>query len=232
MYRQVLSVAVVLGMSGCADVNSESAMNTDETPASTQQNINPIASSKVIIEPIKKPFPRSFSSTIDFDTDPYGAAIAPGTDLSTVYTSSFGVTFKGILCKATCASAPVFANGMGSTNNVVALTATTYPGYDNATGAIEAWFSFATTRVTIQVYSDLFVESLGQTPTARPWLEAYDGDGAYLGGTYGTATPGVTQTMSVSFPNIRHVRFGSQRIFPWMYGQFDNLTYDFQIVRF
>lgn len=230
MVRGVLVALGVVGLVGCADWESATEGSGGEESASTQQNVS-INGTRVDIGTIKKPFPVPliFTGTVDFDTNTNGGAINPGTDLSTVYTSGTGVSFKGILCKSSCTAAPVYANRWSGTDNVVALTPSAFPGYDNATGAIEAWFGFAVIKVSIQVTAYLTPESLNQTPVARPWLEAYDTSGTYLGKTYGTATPNVEQTLTVSFSNIGHVRFGTERAFPWMWGVFDNLSYDYRL---
>jgi hypothetical protein len=233
MYRNTLAIVGILSMFGCADVDPGGVTDPNETPATSQQHLSPVATTNPVVSPVIGPIkpPRwTFTDTIDFDTDPNGVAVAAGTDISNRY-ATMGVTFKGTLCDPSCHSAPVYANGPGGNgNNVVALTATSYPGYDNSLGAIEAWFNFPIISASIEVMSDLTPESLNQTPTARPWLEAYDTSGNYLGKTYGTASPGVKQTLSIAYSNIGHVRFGSQRIYPWMYGIFDNLSYTFRLI--
>jgi hypothetical protein len=229
MHRKLLSLVSIFSVFGCADVDSGTLTDASESPATARQKLSPVPSIGPIIGPIKPPR-LTFTNTIDFDTDPNGYAIAAGTDISNTY-SSIGVTFTSTLCDLTCHSAPAYANGWsGFGSNVVALSATGYPGYDNYSGAIEAWFDFTIISASIEATCQLTPESLNQTPVARPWFEAYDTNGNYLGKTYGMPTIGQTQTLTIAYSNIGHVRFGAQRLFPWIKCTFDNLSYTFRLI--
>jgi hypothetical protein len=97
--------------------------------------------------------------------------------------------------------------------------------FDAKSGAVEATFTTPATSVSIDALAVPFVEGLG-TPTAVPWIEAYDASNTLVDKRYSLPFPNPNwlawQTLTVTGPAIVRVRFSSQRISPWIYGEFDN----------
>lgn len=170
-------------------------------------------------------------ASVNFDQDPNGAPIANGAAVDAAYAAA-GVTFASIVCNNTpnCVPGSAFARTTGNPGNGVSIYATGYSGFDNRYGAVEATFStqYLPHQVSIDVRGTAFVEGLG-TPTARPYIAAYDAAGNFLSIVYGSATPGVWQTLTITGAAIAKVRFSSQAIAPWVYANFDNLNFDYQV---
>jgi len=113
-------------------------------------------------------------------------------------------------------------------------------------GAVDATFAQAQKAVSIDARAVMALEYLG-SPQKRPFLQAFDAGGQYLGTTYyDVARFGVWQTLAFSRPtaDIARVRFSSQnnwagtsctapgqygcasRAYGGIYGTFDNLRFD------
>lgn len=176
--------------------------------------------------------PTPVPGLIDFDITPAGLPLADATVVNATY-QTWGVTLSTILCtSAGCAPAPAFARRSAGTNgsNNVSLFQTGLSIFDARYGAVEASFNQAKSTVSIDAQAVVFPEQLS-TPVARPFIEAYDAAGSMLLRTYypayGSPGFGSWQTLTVSAPGIRRVRFSSQA--PGsstpVYGSFDNLQF-------
>lgn len=210
-----LLASITLG--GCAMNTSDAESGSEEQSSSAK-------------EPLMYYVANPTPTVIDFDSDPTGAPIADGTTVDATY-NSLGVTLTCIVCTSTHA----FARSPGRAGNGVSLFA--YPNiplYDSRNGAVRAEFSTPRSWVSIDALAVLPPEWAG-TPTARPWLEAYDAAGNKLGSTvyypaYGTSGWGQWQTLRIDDPtgSIKFVRFSSQHFnnSPSVYGSFDNLTFN------
>jgi hypothetical protein len=182
---------------------------------------------------IKQPLPSSV--TIDFDTSP-GGAVAPGSIVDSTYASN-GVTFSCV----SCGSGHAYALPAAVGGNAVSLFAPpSVPVFDARWGAVRATFATPRRWVSIEATAVLSPEGLG-TPTARPWLEAFDASGNLVGGVqyyplaYGDVGWGTAQTITVTSTssNIAYVQFSSQPPANGdpVYGQFDNLRFNTDFYR-
>jgi len=164
---------------------------------------------------------------IDFDSDPQSARIADGTIVDTTYTS-WGVTFSCMVCS----SGHAFSRKPGRTGNGVSLVASPVnPDYDARSGAVRADFPTPRSWVSVEVTSVTAAEFKG-TPTARPWLQAFDASDNLVGSAYypayGTLGWGQWQTLRIDDPkaSIKSVRFSSQVGSPQVHGIFDNFSFN------
>jgi len=161
---------------------------------------------------------------IDFDSDPQSARIADGTIVDTTYTS-WGVTFSCMVCS----SGHAFSRKPGRTGNGVSLVASpVVPAFDARLGAVRAEFRSPRSWVSVDVLPLMAPEFKG-TPTARPWLQAFDAAENLIGTAYypayGTPGWGQGQTLRIDDPNasIKSVRLSSQHGSPQVFATFDNL---------
>lgn len=184
----------------------------------------------------------TFATTvlINFDVDPSGAALADGAILDTMFTSSKGVTFTGIVCTpgAGCANGHAYARSSVTPNspqNVVADSSSGVPLLNAEYGAVRADFATSRTWVSIDAQAVPFVEDAADPPTALPWFEAYDANNALVGRVYypiayGGTNYGTYQTLRIDAGSarIKWVRFSSQAPgnTPLVFGQFDNLRFN------
>ena len=162
--------------------------------------------------------------------------VADGTMINTHYA---GVTFTNPI------GGNVFAkSGLGfapSPTNVVCVTngGSTFPFFDALYGAVDAHFSTPMRTVSIDVRPVGPIDSFLTPLTKRPFLQAFDAAGNYLGVTvyYQGALPtnccydvGPVETLTITLPagNIGIARFSSQYQAGTFrtYGLFDNLRYD------
>jgi hypothetical protein len=157
-------------------------------------------------------------TTINFDTDPSGAAIAAGSVVNTTY-ASVGITFSRAGAGTPCGTGPnVYANndlpsGFGSSPNAVSLCpqGTASDISENGFGLIKALFTRPTTGVCIDVRPD------GASDSAV--LKSFDAADNLLASV--TSSPGVTQTLCVSGAEIWGVQFSGAGS---TYARFDNLV--------
>jgi hypothetical protein len=185
-------------------------------------------SSALVGQPIKQPLPSSV--TIDFDNSP-GGAVAPGSIVDSTYTSS-GVTFTCVVCSSGHAYALPAVGG-----NVVSLFAPpSLPFFDARWGAVRATFATPRRSVSIEA-TPVLPPEWTTTPTAKPWLEAFDANNNLVGAVqyypfnYGDPSWGTAQTLTITSAsaNIAYVQFSSQAAAPGgtpVYGQFDNLRFN------
>jgi hypothetical protein len=157
--------------------------------------------------------------------------VPDGTIINTRY---HGVQFTAV---GTGGSADVYARkdvGAASAPNVVSLVASPAPPcFDRRFGGIQATFQTPQAEVSLDARPVLPPEYLG-TPSARPFLQAFDANGNFLGVVYypipyGAAGYGSWQTLRIKLPtaSIKYVQFSSQYISGKtpVYGLFDNLAY-------
>lgn len=158
-------------------------------------------------------------------------------DGALVDTTYSGVTFNCIVCSSGHAYAR-YSTGFGS-NGVSLFAPPTLPFYDARFGAVQATFATTKRWVSIDARAVLPPEYAG-TPVAKPWIEAYDANGAFLTRAYyplnyGDPGYGSVQTLTVSTSSalIKSVRFSSQHFSssPSVYGEFDNLRYNLEVIR-
>jgi len=161
---------------------------------------------------------------IDFDSDPGGVAIADGTIVDQTY-AVWGVTFTCMVCS----SGHAFARKPGWSGNGVSLVASpVVPAFDARLGAVRAEFRSPRSWVSVDVLPLMAPEFKG-TPTARPWLQAFDAAENLIGPAYypayGTPGWGQGQTLRIDDPNasIKSVRLSSQHGSPQVFATFDNL---------
>jgi hypothetical protein len=183
---------------------------------------------------IKQPLPASV--TIDFDNSP-GGAVAAGSIVDATYTAN-GVTFSCVVCTSGHAYALPAAVG----GNVVSLFAPpSLPMFDARWGAVRATFASPRRWVSIEATPVLPPEWL-TTPTAKPWLEAFDANNNLIGAVqyypfgYNDVGWGTAQTLTVTSTssNIAYVQFSSQAPSSGgtpVYGQFDNLRFNTDFYR-
>ncbi|PKO39485.1 MAG: hypothetical protein CVU33_05050 [Betaproteobacteria bacterium HGW-Betaproteobacteria-6] len=165
--------------------------------------------------------------------------VAHGTAVDTTYAGT-GVTLASVTYPPRTWSAyarqmPQGANGQ-SGKNVLSIIDNdpAYPWFDARYGAIEATFSQLQQSVSVWAYAMNSPEGAG-TADNRPFLEAYDASGKYLGkaltqlGIHDANFIGHWHPLSFSSAsrNIAKVRLSSQANgLPWTYTAFDNLTFD------
>jgi hypothetical protein len=161
--------------------------------------------------------------------------LGDGTIVDNTYGGN-GVAFTCIVCASGHAYAR-YSTGFG--NNGVSLFATGLPFFDARFGAVQATFASPRRWVSIDARAVLPPEYVG-TPVAKPWMEAYDASGTFLGRmyyplNYGDPGYGGAQrlTVSMSSASIKTVRFSSQHFSssPSVYGEFDNLRYNTDLVK-
>ena len=159
---------------------------------------------------------KAFASIlIDFDQAPGGASILSGTDLANLY-ASLGVTFEhsggGALCGTTIYANSNHPGDFGSLPNVVTTCDNGLASdiSENSFGLIQANFSGAAQQACIDVRPD----GAGDFAVLR----AFDSMGSQIGETFSAA--GVTETLCVSSPGIRSVRFSGSGT---KFARFDNL---------
>jgi hypothetical protein len=162
------------------------------------------------------------AETINFD------GVADGTALGTRYP---GVTFSQALGGNVYARNTTAAR---SPTNVVSVFQTGVPMYGAFYGAVQAEFATLQRSVSIDASAGLLPEGLG-TPQNRPYLQAFDANGALLATVYfqgalpgvGGTSPYETLTFVSPTANIRKVLFSVQQGQPGpkVYGYFDNLAF-------
>ena len=169
--------------------------------------------------------PATNNRTISFDD------VASGTIVDSAY-ACYGVQFTCVMCS----SGHAFALNDGFSNNAVSLFASGLPEYDARSGAVKAAFTSILdgsprTRTTASVSARPVVFSEATTtPTAQPFLEAFDAGGTLLQKVlypiaYGSAGWGSWQTLTIQRPqaDIAYVYFSSQYTGNTpVYGEFDN----------
>jgi len=171
---------------------------------------------------------------VDFDSATYQSSqLGPitvfwgeGEVMDTAYTN-LGVTFS---CVA-CTSGHTYARNQGGSNGVSLFPypqAWPYGGaFDARWGAVEATFNTPRSWVSIEAMAIQSLEGLGSS-TAKPWIEAYDANGALVARTYHSGIAGARENLVVN-GSIKRVRFSSQyhgTAVPPMYGAFDNLRFN------
>lgn len=170
---------------------------------------------------------------IDFESVPSGTAV------DNAYATS-NVTFASVTTNpAKRWSAYAMAMTLGSAQsgkNVLTVTnAAGLPLFDARYGAVEAVFSQLQQSISVWAYALDSPECLGGAYDNRPFMEAYDANGNYLGKARTQLGPkdanfyGHWHPISFSSPsrNIQRIRLSSQaQGCPWVYTAFDNLTFD------
>jgi hypothetical protein len=138
-----------------------------------------------------------------------------------------GVNFRCVVCT----SGHAYARNQGGSMGVSLFPhpqAWPYGGaFDARFGAVEATFDTPRSWVSIEAMAVQSLEGLGAS-TAKPWIEAYDANGALVARTYHTGTAWARETLVVS-GSIKRVRFSSQyhgAAVPPIYGAFDNLRFN------
>jgi hypothetical protein len=150
--------------------------------------------------------------------------------INTFYTAN-GVTFSNPI------GGNIYARTStpnASTPNLVSVFQTGVPAFNARYGAVDATFTTLQKSVSIDAAALLLPEALG-TAQNRPFLEAYDNNGVFLGQALFQGTlPGAggisafqTLTFTSATANIKKVRFSSQQLQPGppVYGLFDNLNF-------
>ena len=181
-------------------------------------------------------------TTINFDKNPSGGAIASGTSVLNTY-SSDGVTFQFVPCSlgtTLCIGGTgVFAVAAGSgfafsAPNVVSTIGNT-PTLEQQWGTVRANFTTAQSSVSIEVLQTCIGQDaacLGSVPASEAaFLKAYNSSGTLLQTAEADPTNTSTyQKLSVSDSNIAYVEFsvpydainsGANQLA----GDFDNLTF-------
>jgi hypothetical protein len=153
------------------------------------------------------------TTMINFDVDPNGSAVVPGTIVNTLY-NPVGVTFTRLPAAGSSfcgASSNVYANDHGplagggfdfnSGNNTVTVcpegTASDFS--ENVGGRIQASFSFPGSEVCLNVYPT------GPGEGATGFIEAFNSGGTSLGKV--TSAPGQADRICVVATGIHHVQF-------------------------
>lgn len=167
------------------------------------------------------------AATINFDT------VANGTNISHYYA---GVTLSAVNCPyGTNVYARKSATAASPSNVVTLIPASTsvLTIFDRRFGGVQATFTTPKRSVSIRVQPVLLPEHLGAV-TAKPFLQAFDAAGKFLGVVYypiayGSRGYGTYQTLTISSKtaNIKYVQFSSQYISGQspVYGNFDDLSY-------
>jgi YD repeat-containing protein len=189
---------------------------------------------------LANPYPTSY--LIDFDHDPSGNALADGTIVDTVYTSTLGVTLSSIQCAPgqSCTSGQhAFARSSVAPNtapNVISIDATSVPVFDARFGAIRADFASPRVWVSIDVLPVPYVADAIGAPDGQPWIQAYDASGALIASVHYT---GLSTDPDYFTYHTMKVDAGSARI-KWvqfsvhpssggaeaLFGEFDNLRFN------
>jgi hypothetical protein len=211
MSRLALTSILFSGIAAC-DVPPQ------EDPAAIQQELR---------------IPFFSEQLVDFDSATYQSQLGPITiffgenDVMDGAYANLGVNFSCVVCT----SGHTYARNQGGSMGVSLFaypTAWPYGGaFDARSGAIEATFDTPRSWVSIEATAIQALEGLG-VPTAKPWIEAYDANGALVARTYHTGTPGARENLVVN-GSIKRVRFSSQYKgtgVPAMYGAFDNLRFN------
>jgi hypothetical protein len=174
---------------------------------------------------------------LDFDTDGEGRAIADGTLADGLY----GLPMTNPLGNGKVYVRAAGNPSIGKTNVISIFAPGTAPFFHAQDGAIDVVFDRPTEAVKIDAYP-VCETQCPETPTyctGRPFLEAYDEAGKYLGkALYPGCLPGISggdgwQTINLTLPtrSIKRVRFSCQQdgcATPnkaW----FDNLRYHFTL---
>jgi hypothetical protein len=171
---------------------------------------------------------------VDFDSATYRSPLlGPVTvyfgdgDVMDAAYAHLGVNFSCVVC----ASGHTYARNQSGSKGISLFAppnAWPYGGaFDARSGAIEATFDTPRAWVSIEATAVMSLEGLG-TPTAKPWIEAYDANGALVARTYHSGTAGARENLVVN-GNIKRVRFSSQyhgSAVPPVYGAFDNLRFN------
>jgi len=150
---------------------------------------------------------------INFDVNPSGTAVAPGTVVNTLY-SSVDVSFTRLPAAGSSfcgSSSNVYANdhgplpgggfGFNSGNNTVTVCAegTASDFSENAGGRIQATFSFPASEACLNVYPT------GPGEGANGFIEAFNSSGTSLGRV--TSAPGAADRICIVATGIDHVQF-------------------------
>jgi streptogramin lyase len=182
-------------------------------------------------------------TTVNFDIDPSGAAVASGTDVSSLY-SSVGVSFSVLPCPwttycfvgvggtpealaAPCAKCPS-GSFAASPPNVIGIGGGS-PIYavSEQSGILKATFSTPQTSVSIQVYS-VCIGNACLDNTQAPYLKAFGPTGTLLATNTTSSETSALYTLTVTGIGIAYVEFsaafnvGNQT---QQAGYFDNLTF-------
>ena len=162
------------------------------------------------------------ADTLNFD------GLADGTVLGTRFP---GITFTQALGGDVYARTSTAAR---SPSNVASVFQTGIPMYGAYYGAVDAEFATLQRSVSIDAAAARPPEGLG-TPLNRPFLQAFDANGALLATVYFQGTlpdaGGVSAYEPLTYvsptANIKKVRFSTQQTQggPTVYGYFDNLGY-------
>lgn len=192
----------------------------------------------ITTKPPLRPPPKMWRTVvIDFEN------VASGTAVDTSYANQ-GVTFASLTTNpakrwsAYAMSMPIGSAQSGK--NVLTLTNVTpgLPLFDARYGAVEATFSQLQQAVSVWAYALDSPECLSNTHDNRPFMEAYDANGAYLGKARTSVGPLDANffghwypiTFSSATRNIKTIRLSSQaQGCPWVYTAFDTLTYSVNI---
>jgi hypothetical protein len=187
------------------------------------------------------------AQSINFDTNPVGGGTIPDGTLADVFYlfSGFGVTFGcfngNSVTLNICANAGTggdayirSAVGAASSPNVIHLTATGLPFFDERFGYLKASFAGGNGIVSIDARPISPAEG-GTITVNRPFMQAFNAQGQFLATAnynYGSCNPNTTQcpwqTLSISRPqnDIKFIAFSSYSSSGGViYGEFDNLSY-------
>jgi len=153
------------------------------------------------------------TTMINFDVDPNGSSVAPGTIVNTLY-NAVDVTFTRLPAAGSSfcgTSSNVYANdhgplagggfGSNSGNNTVTVCAegTASDFSENAGGRIQGHFSFPASEVCLNVYPT------GPGEGATGFIEAFNSSGTSLGKV--TSAPGAADRICIVATGIDHVQF-------------------------
>lgn len=158
--------------------------------------------------------------------------VADGTTINTHYE---GITLATVVPGQT-AKGPVFARKCWDSSNpsnvMSPLAPTVIPAFDDGTGYIEVTFATSVKSVAVDAIALAFMDL--RPVTAKPYLEAMDGNGNRLGrvvyppnvadGNWGTWQ---RLAFDAGSPKIARLRIGSERLSASspVYGMFDQLSF-------
>ena len=169
--------------------------------------------------------------------------VVSGTVVDNAYTA-LSVSFASVTTNPPKRwSAYAMAMNIGSAQsgkNVLTLTnATGLPLFDARHGAVEATFKQLQQSISVWAYALDSPECVGGDFDNRPFMEAYDASGAYLGKARTQLGPKDANFFGhwhpISFTsanrNVQRIRLSSQaQGCPWVYTAFDNLAFDRNIL--
>ncbi len=202
------------------------------------KNLATALGSKIILErpPFRPPPNLRRTVMIDFESVPSGTAVDNAF-------AALSVTFSSLTTNpakrwSAYAMAMTLGTAQSGKNVLTIVNGTGAPLFDARWGAVEAVFSQLQQSISVWAYAMESPECLGSSDN-RPFMEAYDSNGTYLGKARTQLGPkdanffGHWHPLSFSSPsrNIQRIRLSSQaQGCPWVYTAFDNLTFDRNIL--